>query len=223
MLLSFPMWARVALLFLFTVVHIFIPARSTRVLSLSVVRPPPFCEPMREPARGTWAHLGGGRFSWTRADHCRFAIDSRESFLETFAGRRLIFVGDSQVREFLYDSIAFFANCCEAQLEKPCNQAAVRDPRTCTQLEPRVAYPVGPVEYNVLVGDGRNVSLVLVWTAYPEEALDAARPGSSTWFLPFLEGRERADGVLLTFGHWCALTYGCSPHRSATPRCRRLL
>lgn len=216
-LLSFPVFARASLLLVFALIHVLLPARPTRgALSLTVTRPPPVCEPMREPARGTWTHLGGGRFSWARADHCRFEINSRASFLAAFAGRRLVFVGDSQVREFLYDSIAFFANCCEAQVEKPCNLAAVRDNRTCAQVEPRVAYPVGPVEYNVLVGDGRNVSLVLVWTAYPEEALDAARPGSSTWFLPFLEGRERADGVLLTFGHWCARERG----RPASPAAR---
>lgn len=161
---------------------------------------------MREPARGSWSRSIDGIYQWKRLDTCKWLVGTRAEFFSAFAGRRLVFIGDSQVRELVYMSVAYLGNCCSAQYVTPCNETAVLDIHLCKTLAERgVSYPAVPLVLDLYAGDGRgNVTLVYIWLGYAIEA-STNETVSESWVTPFLNGEfldTKIDGILMSFGHW---------------------
>jgi hypothetical protein len=167
-------------------------AAAARGAPAGAPRPPPACAPqLAPPVEGTWSRgAAAGELAWAPRAPCAHRVGSREAFLRAFRGRRLAFAGDSQVREFVYDNVRHLARCGGGD--------GVADAPPCGVVAHAQSYPTAPVEFGLDAGGGENATIVFQWFAYATEALrDEAQ------LLPrLLRGAERADGLLLSFGHW---------------------
>ena len=163
---------------------------------------PRICVPFAlPPAEGSWVQgATPDDLKWEPLVPCSWAVGSREAFLDTFAGRTLAFVGDSQVRFLCHHLVGHIGGCCAKAGGTLCDVDAVLDARACEVLEGAGSYPSRPQVFVLQGRGGANVTVLFEWLPFPVEAL--ARNSSTMFLHRFIEGIDTADAVMLSFGHW---------------------
>lgn len=150
------------------------------------------------------------KLSWVRKSPCNWTVSGPDAFFEQLDGKVLLIMGDSTVRNMVFNFVGAASNCCEWQLSTGaavCDTAAVLDKASCAVLKlaflrawRRLAAERGPADPEWLLRrDDKTVVIRFNWVTHP-------RGIGAGWMGNFLDeiliGRDHTDAVLLAAGYW---------------------